>query len=67
MTGLLNISSVHSHVSFYNYKTADLKAFFAHRLEFQTIDQEIINKYAIQKFNLYLAANNKDFNLWVYI
>ena len=62
-----SILSAHSHVPSHDYEAADLKAFFAHGFDFQTTDQEMINKYAIHEFNLYAAANDEDFNLWVCI
>lgn len=63
MVGLSSILSIHSHNSFYDYKATNLKASFAYKFQFQTTDYNIINKYVIHKFNLYIAANNKDFSL----
>ena len=62
-----NISSAHSHVLSHDYEAGALHALFAHEFDFQTTDHEMINKYAINIFNLYAAANDEDFNLWEYI
>lgn len=63
MASLLSILSVHSHVSFHNYKAANLKFFLAQWFYFQIIEHDIINKYALHMLNLYAIAKNKDYNL----
>lgn len=62
MASLSSISSIHFYILFYNYKAINLKIFFTYKLDFQTTDQENINKYMIYKFNLYIITNNKNFN-----
>ena len=43
---------------------ADLKILFDNSIEIETTDHDILNKYAIQKFNQYAAANAEDYSLW---
>ena len=64
MAGPSSISSAPSHVPSHDYEAADLKILFAQGFDFQTTDHDMINKYAIHKFNLYAAANDEDYNLW---
>ena len=59
MPGPSSISSAAS----YNPE-ADLKILFDNSIEIETTDHDILNKYAIQKFNQYAAANAKDYSLW---
>ncbi len=62
MASASSISSTHSYTPTYDNKATDLKTF-----DFQITDQEINNKYAIHKFNLYEVVNNENFNFWIYI
>lgn len=59
MPNSLNISSVLLH----NFEPNDLKIYFDNNIDFKTTDYDIINKYMIYKFNLYIVINNKDYNL----
>ena len=64
MVSLSSILSTNSHIPSYDYEAGNLYAFFTHGFDLQTTDHNIINKYIIYIFNLYTAANDKDFNLW---
>ena len=59
MPGPSSISSAPSHDP-----EADLKILFDNSIEIETTDHDILNKYAIQKFNQYAAANAEDYSLW---
>ena len=46
----------------HNFKTANLKILFDNSRNIETTDYNTLNKYAIDKFNKYIAANAKDYN-----
>ena len=58
MPGPSSIFSTPSHDS-----EANLKILLNNNIEIETTDHDILNKYAIQKFNQYAAANAKDYSL----
>lgn len=62
MASILSILNAYSHVSSHDYKATNLKA-----LDIWTINQKIINRYAIDKLNLYKAATYEDFYFWTFI
>ena len=43
---------------------ANLKILFDNSIDIETIDHDILNRYAIHKFNQYAAANAKHYSLW---
>ena len=48
-------------------KTANLTISLDNSINIETTDHDILNKYAIYKFNQYTAINAKDYGLWNYI
>ena len=62
MVGALSILSA----PLRNPKT-NLKIFFDKSIDIERIDHDILNKYAITKFNEYVVTNVKDYNLWDWI
>ena len=60
MPGPSYISSALSH----DPEAVDLKVLFANGLNIETSDHDILNKYAIHRFNQYAAAIAEDYSLW---
>ena len=48
----------------HNPKAVDLKVLFANGLNIETFDHDILNKYAIHRFNQYADANAEEYSLW---
>lgn len=60
MASLSNISSAVLH----NSKANNLKTFFAHGLDFQIVDHNLINNYIVYWVNKFAAKNLEDWSLW---
>lgn len=67
MAGFLSISSPYLHVSSHSNRAANFKAFFVHGFIILTADFDLLNKWVIHRFNIYVARNIKDYKLWACI